>query len=294
MLGKGQNEQNQSPTKAPLQRGERNRLGVLVFSLVLLAVILALVVWRMSGDDIDPELQQAIDNAECSHIEDEDLCKFFASWGVSDHYTLTATKEADGATTVIDLRQQNDSFHLEAAGDEPAETIAIGSTVYVRGDDGTWYEQTVDNGQVNSYKLDSDLTFDEPTSSAESQARTYTRTGTETCGDLTCFTYSVEGNDIDGSKRIWFDDKEYRLRRVKVTNDHGTYDASVSYDETENIQAPPEPVALDESQRVPPGQSSPEGSNNQDRVQGESSDLPVTGDQFNEEEYRQWLKQRRQ
>lgn len=276
--------------KATDQRGAVSRITVLVLSLLLIAGVLAVVAWRMSNNDIDSELQETLDNASCEFVEDENLCKFLVSWNARGDHTIDATKSTEDSTVTYVLRAEDGAFHLETSGDESGETIGIGSTVYTRSDDGTWYEQTVDN--INEYKLDNNFDFVEPTSQEEADGVQYTRGSTETCGDRTCLTYQVEGVSGNGSTmRIWFDDQEYRLRQVRITGDTGyTYDASISYGNVD-IQAPAETTALAEGQTIPPGQTSPTSG----EVQGESDNsesLPATGDQFDPEEYRQWLEQR--
>lgn len=273
------------------QQGAVRRITILVMSLLLVSAVLAVVAWRMSGDDIDPDIRQVLDNANCEFVEDDDLCKFFASWNAAGSHTIDATENTEDSTVTQVLKVDNGSFQLETSGDESGETIAVGNTVYIRGDDDTWYEQTVDDDRVDEYKQSNDFDFVEPNSQDEANAVQYTRSSTETCGERTCFTYQVEGLSDQGTMRIWFDDQEYRLRQVRVVGSEGySYDASVSYGDVE-IEVPDETTVLAEGQTIPPGQTSP----TQGEVQGDSNNndnLPATGDQFDPEEYRQWLESR--
>lgn len=265
------------------QRGAINRIVMLVASLILVAAALGIVAWRMSQDQIDPEIKQVLDNAECEFVDDADLCKFFASWDAAGEYTINATKNAAQSTTTFILEAESDAFRLEASEDESGETIAIGNTIYTLSEDGTWYEQTVEAEKVDEYRQDNNFGLTEPSSQEEVDAVSYTRGSTETCGERTCITYQVEGLSDKDEMRIWFDDQEYRLRRAIVTGDNGySYDASVNYGEV-SVEAPAQTTVLGENQTIPPGQTQP-------TQQGHV--LPATGDQFDPEEYQKWLEQR--
>jgi outer membrane lipoprotein-sorting protein len=270
------------------------KLTIVVGILLAAAALFGFLAYRMASRNTDD--QQTISNAECEHVG-EDLCRFFASWQETGAYTLDATSTRNNQTTEYTLRNDAEgNFRLEVSGDNAHEVIAVDNTVYTSSDS-TWHEQQVEEGRVDEYRMENALQFSEP--SSEDEAAAYTAAGTEACGDLTCFKYRIAE---DGTTRhIWFDNEDYRLRRVTATNEDFTYDASVSYGDVANITAPPNPVALSDDQHIPPGSTEPQqrpqnAANDEDgTVNGDAdtADLPATGDQVDPEEYRQWLEQRR-
>lgn len=278
------------------------KLILIVVILLASALLFGVLAYRMAvgGDDADRDRQQALSSAECEHIEDEDLCKFFAGWTLTRQYTVEASSTRDDQTTeyVLENDAEND-FRLTATGDTSYELKAIGSTIYTRTND-TWSEQTVDEADVDSYRMENQFTFSEPANEAE--AALYAEDGTEACGDLTCLKYRVALSDGD-TMHIWFDNEEYRLQRATVDSESYTYEAAFSYGDIEEVTAPSEPTVLPDDEYIPPGSTEPEprpeptndseqAGNGNGQVQGGSTTLPASGDQVDPEEYRKWREQR--
>lgn len=269
------------------QKGVISKITVLVLVLLAAAAVLAVLTYRLATrDDIDPALREALDNASCEHLADQELCKFFAVWKAGSGYTASAAAVKDGTEKTYTLKNDGQGFSLSAGGETDYDVVAKDRTVYVREAKGAWYQQTVEAREMDDYREDGGaFNFSEPDS--EEAADAYLAKGTEDCGELTCRHYTVESEG--GTKDIWFDDKEYRLRRVTVERGNYSYDASVGYEDV-SIDTPRESVIVAEGQQIAPGETKPQvlGSDTSD----DSGNLPNTGDVIDPEEYRLWLEQR--
>lgn len=226
-------------------------VGVIAIIVALLAV--GGVGWWVWQKNNSP-LQKAIESAKCDY-EDKDICKFFASWKATENYTVESTAEADGQTITTTIQSEGkDKTHVTFAGGLTYETITIGDTVYTKAGD-TWYKQTLSAEEVKNYQGDVDTDFTEPTNGGKIS---YTKVGTEQCGDLTCFKYQIVDADTPDIKQfLWFDTQNYQLRRMQITNADGTvFEATFSYGKV-SISEPSPVKELGANQYLVPGQSEP-------------------------------------
>lgn len=257
------------------QRGF-GHMGIIVVLIVVLAAGgVGWWVWQKNKNKT-PQ-QEAINSAVCAG-EDKDICKFFAGWKATDNYSVEATNASNGETvkTVIDV-DGKDKTHVSFSGALSYETITIGNLLYTKAGD-TWYKQTLSAEEVKSYQGDINTEFTEPT---EGGTVTYTKIGTEDCGERKCFKYQiVDTQSTDTTQYIWFDTKDYALRRVQITSADGTTsDMTISYKKV-TINEPTPVKELGENQYLVPGQTEP-------------TTLPDTGDggDLNEQELQDLLQQ---
>lgn len=202
-------------------------------------------------------VQEAVKNAKCDY-DDKDLCKFFASFKAQPYYTMTSVHEANGETTTMTIMAEgNDKTYVKSEGGMSYEMITIGKTTYTRAADGTWWKQTGQEGNAASNpQSDLAVDFDEPESTEVAQTR-YKKLGKEPCGNLTCFKYqevNPDGSSI--TTYLWFDDKDYQLRRMLSEGDGTKSDATFSYDKV-NIKEPNPVKELGPNQYLIPGESEP-------------------------------------
>jgi len=250
--------------------------GIIAIVVVVLAAG-AVGWWVWDKNKTKTPQQEAINSAVCTG-DDKDICKFFAGWKATDNYTVEATATADGETmkTVIKL-DGKDKTHVSFSGGLTYETITIGNTLYTKAGD-TWYKQTLSAEEALNYQGDVNTDFTEPTAGGKIS---YTKVSTEDCGDHKCFKYQVVDADApDTTQYIWFDTKDYLLRRVQITGADGTTsDMTVSYSKV-SIGEPTPVKELGENQYIVPGQTEP-------------TTLPDTGDgsDLNEQELQDLLQQ---
>jgi len=263
----------------------KNQRGIAHIGIILAVVVLLAAgfvgwwVWKNNDSStLDKFVQDAIKNAKCEY-DDKDLCKFFTGWKAQDSYEYKATSTQDGTQTKSTVRTEgDDKFYMKLEGDVDYEIVQIDNALYTKASDGTWWKQALPESETNAYKEDNDVDFAEPDTQSEGEKITYKKIGKEKCGDLTCFKYQVvDPGDAQTTTYIWFDDKDYQLRRMQSTSDTYSHDSTYSYNKV-NVSIPSPVKDLGANQYIVPGQSEP-------------TTLPDTGDTPTEEELQQLLQQ---
>ncbi|MGH7157826.1 MAG: hypothetical protein ACREGD_01985 [Candidatus Saccharimonadales bacterium] len=232
------------------QRGV-GHVGVIVAIVVILAA--GGVGWWVWQNQSKSPQQEAIRNAVCDY-DDKDICKFFAAWKVTDSYSVEAVTEVAGSDpSTLLFEVEGDKIHVLLAGALKYETITIGNMLYTKSGD-VWYKQTLSEEETERYQASVDTDFAEPT---EGGAITYVKAGTEDCGDLKCYKYEVVDSGAPEIKQyLWFDTKDYQLRRLQIVESGGTTtNMTVSYKKVK-ISEPSPVEELGEGQSVP-GQDQP-------------------------------------
>jgi hypothetical protein len=248
------------------QRGF-GHIGIIIAVVVFLAVG-GLVAWRVldsqksnTTNDTASSIAKAIAEAKCEY-DDKDLCKFFTSWKLHDNYKMvgTNTDKATGVSSTFTLETDGDKTHSILTGDFAAEIISIGRlTTYTKAADGTWWKQTLPETESpeSSAAEESKPEFEEPTDENNSDQPVYKSLGKEACGKLTCFKYEVVDPAEGGTtSTIWFDTKDYQLRRSLSDNDDTKSDTTFSYDNV-TVKAPETFKELAPNQYLMPGSSEP-------------------------------------
>ncbi|HZM64587.1 MAG TPA: hypothetical protein VFB59_05625 [Candidatus Saccharimonadales bacterium] len=256
------------------QRGF-GHMGIIIAVVVLVAVGgVGWMVWDKKKNDTP--LRKAINSAKCSY-DDKDICKFFASWKATDNYSIDSTGTAEGQTVKTTVQVEGkDKTHVTFSGGLNYETITIGNALYTKAGD-TWYKQTLTAEEAKNYQGDIDVDFTEPTNGGKI---TYTKVGTEDCDKRKCFKYEVKDADSPDTKQfLWFDTKDYQLRKMEMTSSDGsTFAATFTYDKA-SVSEPSPVKELGENQYIIPGQSEP-------------TTLPGAGDtDLNEQELQDLLNQ---
>jgi hypothetical protein len=113
--------------------------------------------------------------------------------------------------------------------------------------------------QEDTIKGNYDHDFETPKSDTPepaSQEPTYKKIGKEACGNLTCFKYEVVDPSSPGKQTLWFDDKDYQLRRMRIESEGTVSDQVFAYSSV-SITAPSPTKDLGPNQYIVPGQSEP-------------------------------------
>ena len=247
-----------------MKRLQNNQNGLAQVALIIIAVLVVGVIgftaYRLTqkkdntaGNDVDNALSEAA-RAECEKQNDKDLCKFFTNWKASEQYRMTST-DSSGAKSVFEI--DGNKTRMVMAGEMNYEVISIDQTTYTKAGD-VWYKQTAatpDQANPNDYRVD----FDEPAEEGETapDKTTYKSLGKEACGSLNCFKYEVIDPDNTNEKNfIWFDDKDFKLRRSLTETSEGTSEMTFEYDNVKVSE--PSPVKeLGPNQYIVPGQTEP-------------------------------------
>jgi outer membrane lipoprotein-sorting protein len=241
-------------------------LGI-ILAVAGVVVIGGLVAWRFLGADKAVEtatssLAQKLASAKCDY-DDKDLCKFFVSWKEHDSYTMvsTGTDKVTGDKSTLTFEVDGKNTRHTTTGQYAMDTITIGEkTMYLKAANGVWWKQNLKepegpNGSDTTPAMD----FEEPaTGKSEDVATTsYKLLGKEACGKLTCFKYQVLApGGVDSTEYIWFDTKDYQLRRSLSDSPDMTNETTFSYDHV-TVKAPSSFKELGPNQMLMPGESEP-------------------------------------
>jgi hypothetical protein len=215
--------------------------------LILIVVALALAgggyfLFNKSGTSI-PGLPSTNLNSNCK-FNDPDLCKFLNNWqAASQQYsikTINTSKNSANTETLFEL-SGTDKFHMltSEAGKEVYNLISIGDTTYTKDlTDGKWWKQKTQK-TAEDLKAQNEFKAPEATNSQEVDKTTYQALGKEACETMQCFKYQVLNPDNgDSTEYIWFDDKNYLIRKnVVESKDLGTSESTFNYNNI-NISTP--------------------------------------------------------
>lgn len=208
----------------------------------------------VSDAALDVATKQARD--ECEKEADKDICRFLTSWKVYQKYRMTSIS-SDGSKFVTAV--DGDKSHVKTEGEMVYEVITIGKVTYTKGGD-KWYKSTIKTPKDNvadSYKPEiGDSTGESSDVDEQKTTTTYKLIGKEACGSLTCFKYDVVDSASEDKQTIWFDDKDYKLRKQVHETTDGKTEMTLEYDKV-SITTPSPVVELAENQYLLPGATEP-------------------------------------
>lgn len=208
---------------------QKNMSGLAQIQLALLiAVVIAavgLVGWKVndnrstSSTSINKEVQDKCTAA----VNDALFCKFAGAFGNVGDYRVTVNSTDKTGTSVLELANDskgNSSMLVKVNGQEQGNIVVYSGVTYSKDyTDGQWFKfaasdtakpETVD---LKKEFLKSDFKGD------KGQKLEYKKIGTEKCDKLTCYKYqSVDPEKTTETDFLWFDTKDYLLRRVTVND----------------------------------------------------------------------------
>lgn len=230
------------------QRGIAHLVEIVIIGVLVLGGI-GFIAWRVmsanqAGTGQSAELKKALESAKCDY-SDKDLCKFFVSYRDLADTKVSSTQVAEGKTTssTYESTDKGKKYHMimQVEG-SPYEVIGIDNTIYTKDQsDGKWWKQTIEPAKESDYKGDYNYNFQEPAATETPDKTSYKKIGTEACGNLTCFKYQIiDPNSTDIKQYMWFDNKDYQMRRYRTENNDGSStDQTFSYAKvTINVPSP--------------------------------------------------------
>lgn len=240
------------------QKGSHALVVVLVVVVVAVVGAVGWYVWnKQKGGSSSSSVSNAIkEAAKNCDLDDKDICKFFASWKENKYYTVDTTSTSGGKNTTMKMEYvAPDRYHMVMTGELAFETISIGNVTYTKASDGVWYKQTQKKEDVDKYKSESNADFEEPKKDeAPEKKTTYKLITKEACGNLTCFKYQVISPESkDTTEYIWFDTKDYQLRKTSTEMGADKSTSTFSYNKLE-IKEPSPVKELGPNQVIIPGQ----------------------------------------
>ena len=221
-------------TPRMIQRGKSSKALIIVVVLVVLAGLGGgYLFMQKNGGSVGitiPGMKAPL-NANCEY-KDPDLCKFINNWGQQGTYSTT-TKSSYGGVAMESLMEISDGkSHMKTSmnGKEQSNTISIDDATYTLDyADSKWFktvykESKEPTGEMKEIKDDFDINEMKDTT-------TYKFVTKESCGSMTCFKYEMINSEDSSSKTfIWFDDREYKMRKMTVESKDGNMESVYSYE----------------------------------------------------------------
>lgn len=232
-------------------------------AIIAAVVVLGAVGWlgwqAFSKNAADKTLDVASSQAraECEKENDKDICRFVTNWKTSAKYSMVSTG-ADGSKSTYEI--DGDKTRMVMSGEFAYEVVSVGKTTYTKAGD-VWYKQTIKDPK-DDVTADAKIDFKEPANDSnetESKDKTvYKKLAKEPCGNLTCFKYEVvDSTNTDTKEFIWFDDKDYKLRKSVSESSEGKTETTFEYDNV-SVAIPSPAKELAPNQYIVPGQLEPQ------------------------------------
>jgi outer membrane lipoprotein-sorting protein len=211
---------------------------------------------------------------------DKNICKFMASWQTHEYYTVKMKSTGGEADSESTYKSQGDNkFHMivSATASSPAyETITIDKAMYTKAPNGVWWKQVLkDDEPTNTPDFSFDDSDDAENSDEPAAKTTYKNLGTETCGNLTCHKYQVITPGSEDTEYIWFDTKDYQLRKQRTESKDGSVTESTFSYEKIAITAPSPVKELGPNQYLVPGENEPQTLPDTSSMQDYMNSLPA-------------------
>jgi hypothetical protein len=236
---KNHKKKQQHHKRSPFnQKGKSKLLLIIAAVVVLLGAGGFYVLSQKTGVSI-PGMKPAL-NPNCE-LKDPELCKFMNNWANQKDYSVTTKSSFQGMNveSVYEISGES-NYHMlsKQNGKEVSNVISIGDTMYTLDySDNKWWKQTlkpdeIETGVEEEVKNNIDVPEMKDTT-------VYKFIAKEACGDRMCFKYEIVDSTSEGTKQfIWFDDREYLIRKMVIEDgENGSMESVYSYTNI-NVSAP--------------------------------------------------------
>lgn len=222
-----------------------NQKGLAPVAIIAIVVVVALVggyflLNKGGGTPSIPGVPAIGLNPNCK-FNDPDLCKFINNFKQTKDYSVkSTTSDKSGMKMEMTFEGSgDDKSHMMNSenGKESYNVITIGDTTYTKDySDNKWWKQVSAKASPeagNDFKSEIDKS-DQP-----EDKTTYKKIGMEACESMQCFKYQViDPTSSDTTQYIWFDNRDYQLRKMRVEGKDGSVTESVFAYSGVNISAP--------------------------------------------------------
>ncbi len=229
-----------------LKRNQRGAVPISVIIIIVLAIIGGGAYYFFGKQNEKSSTQnstaatetqaKAVDSACKNHFGDDDFCRFAGNWAkLTDAVITMTTPDEEGfAITLTYDGAGNSHIAMTQNGEALNESIEIGDTSYSRSiGEASWTKSTGDDSDTFSEDIDFGFDF------SEDSTESIQKLGKEACGNLTCFKYRLLDSSLPNTETtVWFDDKEFKLRRMTSTDPEGTTEFIVRYESVPTITEP--------------------------------------------------------
>jgi len=220
---------------------KKSKAPIIIIIAVVLATALAIVGFFLK-DSIMP--LKGINGQPLSsncRFNDKDLCRFMNNFKGLENMSVSSSTMVNGKKTESTMEiQGTDKSHITTTvdGKEESNYISISNTTYMKDySDNKWWKTTTDVKNNEGGNIDWKAEFEKSVNDSQDKT-TYKKISKEACGKLTCLKYQViDPNNTEVTQYMWFDTKEYLLRKTRDEAKGVVTEATFSYDK-ENIQEP--------------------------------------------------------
>ncbi|MBI2008962.1 hypothetical protein HYS84_00945 [Candidatus Saccharibacteria bacterium] len=212
------------------QLSSKSKLVLLVAAVIIVGGGAYLVTKDEGKVSVNKELQ-----SKCTtQVNDETFCKFAGAFANAGDYKVSVSSSDQSGASTIELASDskgNSSMVVTQGGQEQANIIVFNGVTYLKDStDGQWFKfSSTDANKPEVLDLKKEIAKGDFKGDA-GQALQYKQIGTEACGNLTCFKYQViDPNKPNEEGFLWFDTKDYLLRRVTAKSNGSTTDMNLTY-----------------------------------------------------------------
>lgn len=228
----------------------KNKEGGFASNMILIVVVAVLIIGGIgytvmskqkdsSGSSSKSVTSSASSKAlrdECNKkLNDKEFCTFAGNWsGLTSYKSTITSTTAEGTSTYTMEMDGNDKSRMKTIenGKETGEFVTIGKTFYTKDmTDGSWTAFTDDSKTTTTKSKETFKISDFTDSKDEKDTTSYKKIGKDPCGKLTCYKYQiVDTARPNAEEYIWFDTKDFLMRRWYSKEGSDTTDMTISYE----------------------------------------------------------------
>lgn len=217
-----------------------------VWLAIVLVIVVAGGIWLAtkdnSGSKTSITTNKEVQSKCMADVNDELFCKFAGNFANVGDYKVTANSATESGTSVLEIASDskgNSSMIVKQNGQEQGNLIVFSGVTYSKDyTDGQWFKYAAsDTAKPETVDLKKEFVKGD-FKADNGQKIGYKKIGTEKCSNLNCYKYQVNDPTKPSEEGfIWFDTKDYLLRRVTIKDGTNSTDMSLSYAAV-NIAAP--------------------------------------------------------
>lgn len=223
---------------------------VIVGAVVVLGVVGYFLTNRRGGSGMMSGLNSGVGlNSKCD-LNDSDLCKYVNRVTVGNYFengvvmmTQTTDKDGQKSESVFEMDGKSNSKMITTQnGKEVMGLITLNNFTYMKDltDNKWWKYENKSEDSTTTTQNPQDLKEQMKKYTEEYQDKmTYKKIGKEVCGSLSCFKYQMVMTDTpDYTQYVYFDDKQYLLRKTTTKDQNGSVSETTYEYKTVTIKEP--------------------------------------------------------
>lgn len=175
-------------------------------------------------------------------VNDELFCKFAGAFAAASAYKVSANITGSEGTSTVELAsdaKDNSQMVVKQNGQEQANIVFYNGVTYSKDyTDGQWFKyDSSDSNKPEVTDLKKEFAKGD-FKTDDGRKISYVKSGTEKCDSLSCYKYQVKDPSKPNEEGfIWFDTKDYLLRRISIKDEGTNTDMTVIYSSV-NISQP--------------------------------------------------------